>query len=46
MVFGCSLLHEATPVTSGVRYALTPFLYDAAGAELRARNLGCVGEAA
>jgi hypothetical protein len=46
VVFGCSLLHEATPVTSGVRYALTPFLYDEAGAELRARNLAQVGEAA
>ena len=46
VVFGCSLLHEATPVTSGVRYALTPFLYDEAGARLRARNLDQVGEAA
>ena len=46
IVFGCSLLHEATPVTAGVRYALTPFLYDEAGAELRRRNLAQVGEAA
>ncbi len=46
VVFGCSLLHEATPVTSGVRYALTPFLYDEAGARLRAQNLQQVGEAA
>ncbi len=46
VVFGCSLLHEATPVTSGVRYALTPFLYDEAGAQLRARNLAQVDEAA
>ena len=46
VVFGCSLLHEATPVTTGVRYALTPFLYDEAGARLRARNLQQVGEAA
>ncbi len=46
VVFGCSLLHEATPVTAGVRYALTPFLYDEAGASLRARNLQQVGEAA
>ncbi len=46
IVFGCSLLHEATPVTQGVRYALTPFLYDEAGAELRALNLAQVGEAA
>ena len=46
VVFGCSLLHEATPVTSGVRYALTPFLYDEAGAQLRARNLARVDQAA
>ncbi len=46
VVFGCSLLHEATPVTAGVRYALTPFLYDEVGARLRARNLQQVGEAA
>ncbi len=46
VVFGCSLLHEATPVTTGVRYALTPFLYDEAGARLRARNLQQVDEAA
>ena len=46
VVFGCSLLHEATPVTSGVRYALTPFLYDEAGVQLRAANLGRVDAAA
>ena len=46
IVFGCGLLHEATPVTAGVRYALTPFLYDEAGARLRARNLEQIGEAA
>ena len=46
VVFGCNLLHEATPVTAGVRYALTPFLYDEAGARLRARNLDQVGDAA
>ena len=46
VVFGCSLLHEATPVTSGVRYAVTPFLYDEAGARLRAQNLSKVDAAA
>ena len=46
IAFGCSLLHEATPVTAGVRYAFTPFLYDDAGARLRERNLAQVGEAA
>lgn len=39
VVFSCSLLHEATPVTRGVRYATLPFLYDDAAAEIRDRNL-------
>lgn len=39
VVFSCSLLHEATPVTRGRRYAFLPFLYDEANAQLRARNL-------
>ena len=38
VVFSCSLLHEATPVTRGVRYATLPFLYDDAGAEVRQAN--------
>lgn len=38
VVFSCSLLHEATPVTRGRRYAYLPFLYDQAGAEIRQRN--------
>jgi predicted 2-oxoglutarate/Fe(II)-dependent dioxygenase YbiX len=38
VVFSCSLLHEATPVTRGVRYATLPFLYDEAGAQLREAN--------
>ncbi|RAK52270.1 2OG-Fe(II) oxygenase [Phenylobacterium deserti] len=33
-VFGCGLLHEATPVTSGRRYAFLPFFYDEAGQSL------------
>ena len=45
-VFSCSLLHEATPVTAGVRYALVPFLYDEAGARLRRANLAQVEGAA
>ena len=28
VVFSCSLLHEARPVTLGKRYAFLPFLYD------------------
>jgi peroxiredoxin/predicted 2-oxoglutarate/Fe(II)-dependent dioxygenase YbiX len=39
VVFSCSLLHEATPVTEGVRYAFLPFLYDEAAAKIRAANL-------
>lgn len=38
VVFSCSLLHEATKVTRGTRYAFLPFLYDDAAAELRERN--------
>ena len=45
VVFSCSLLHEATPVTKGVRYAFLPFLFDDAGAELRERNLHLLGDA-
>lgn len=45
VVFSCSLLHEATPVTRGRRYATLPFLYDEAGAQLRAANLHTLQEA-
>lgn len=38
VVFSCSLLHEATPVTRGKRYAYLPFLYDEAGARIREEN--------
>jgi predicted 2-oxoglutarate/Fe(II)-dependent dioxygenase YbiX len=38
IVFSCSLLHEATPVTRGTRYAFLPFLYDDAAARLREEN--------
>lgn len=38
VVFSCSLLHEATPVTKGTRYAFLPFLYNEAAAEVRERN--------
>ncbi|QQS11260.1 MAG: 2OG-Fe(II) oxygenase [Rhodospirillales bacterium] len=38
VVFSCSLLHEARPVTRGTRYAYLPFLYTDADAELRERN--------
>ncbi len=39
VVFSCSLLHEATKVTSGKRYCYLPFLYDDAAAQVRAQNL-------
>jgi predicted 2-oxoglutarate/Fe(II)-dependent dioxygenase YbiX/peroxiredoxin len=38
VVFSCSLLHEATPVTRGTRYATLPFLFDEAAAAIRAEN--------
>jgi peroxiredoxin len=38
IVFSCSLLHEATPVTKGRRYAYLPFLYDDAAAKIREAN--------
>lgn len=39
VVFSCSLLHEATPVTRGRRYAFLPFFYDEAGEQARQQNL-------
>jgi len=38
VVFSCSLLHEATPVTRGTRYCILPFLYDDAAAAIRLKN--------
>jgi predicted 2-oxoglutarate/Fe(II)-dependent dioxygenase YbiX len=38
VVFSCSLLHEALPVTAGRRYAFLPFLYDEEGAKVREAN--------
>jgi predicted 2-oxoglutarate/Fe(II)-dependent dioxygenase YbiX len=40
VVFSSALLHEATPVTRGTRFAFLPFLYDEAAAQIRARNAG------
>jgi predicted 2-oxoglutarate/Fe(II)-dependent dioxygenase YbiX/peroxiredoxin len=39
VVFGCSMLHEATRVTRGRRYMFLPFLYDDAAARVRKENL-------
>lgn len=44
VVFCCSLLHEATPVTAGTRYAFLPFLYDEAAAKLREANISFLGD--
>lgn len=38
VIFSCSLLHEATPVTRGKRYAFLPFLYDDTAAVQRREN--------
>ncbi len=45
VVFSCSLLHEATRVTRGLRYATLPFLYDDAAARIRQENARFLGEA-
>ncbi len=38
VIFSCSLLHEATPVTHGRRFAFLPFLYDDEAALIRSEN--------
>ena len=43
VVFSCSLLHEALPVTKGRRYATLPFLYDEEAAKVRQENLRFLG---
>lgn len=45
VVFCCSLLHEVTPVTEGARYAFLPFLYDAAGQQIRRAHLEGLAQA-
>lgn len=42
VIFSCSLLHEARPVTRGRRFAFLPFLYDDAAAQLREANMARV----
>ena len=44
IVFSCSLLHEATPVTRGRRFAFLPFLYDEEGARTREANNPHLGQ--
>jgi hypothetical protein len=43
VVFSCALLHEATRVTEGRRYAFLPFFYDQAGAQVLAAYRERVG---
>jgi predicted 2-oxoglutarate/Fe(II)-dependent dioxygenase YbiX/peroxiredoxin len=38
VIFSCSLLHEATAVKTGTRYAFLPFFYDEPAARERERN--------
>ena len=44
VVFSCSLLHQAMPVTRGKRFAFLPFLYDDAAARQREANNAFLGE--
>jgi predicted 2-oxoglutarate/Fe(II)-dependent dioxygenase YbiX len=44
VVFSCSLLHNVSKVTRGLRYAFLPFLYDDAAAKVRAANDEYLGE--
>jgi hypothetical protein len=46
VVFSCALLHEATRVTAGRRYAFLPFFYDDAGAEVLQAYRTRIGETA
>ena len=43
VVFSCSLLHQALPVTEGERFAFLPFLYDDAAAKIREANAQFIG---
>lgn len=45
-VFACGLLHEATPVTRGRRYAFLPFLYDEEGKRQREATIKLIVPAA
>ncbi len=43
VVFSCNLLHEATSMRRGTRYAFLPFRYDDAAARLRDENSQYLG---
>ena len=42
VIFSCSLLHQATRVTEGKRYAFLPFLHDQAAQKVRDQNMSKV----
>lgn len=44
VVFSCSMLHEATPVTRGRRLMFLPFLYDDAARRIREQNFQYLDE--
>lgn len=44
VVFSCSLLHEASAVTRGKRYAFLPFLYDEEAAKVREANFATLAD--
>lgn len=46
VVFSCAFLHAVSKVTSGVRYAFLPFLYDDAAAKIREQNASSLTEGA
>lgn len=43
VVFSCSILHEALPVTAGRRLMFLPFLYDEAARRVRSANAAFLG---
>lgn len=43
VVFSCSILHEALPVTAGRRCMFLPFLYDEAARRVRSANAAFLG---
>jgi predicted 2-oxoglutarate/Fe(II)-dependent dioxygenase YbiX len=45
LVFSCTMMHEATAITLGRRYAFLPFFYDEAGAAVLAAYQARVGHA-
>lgn len=44
VIFSCSLLHQALPVTRGQRFCFLPFLYDDEAAKIRTENDKYLGE--